>query len=470
MSSEKSSAAFSYTMQLKVRNKPGHLAKVVNILGEEQASVAEVNLLSSDFNYRYRTITMHCKSEEHAERVIERIKAIPENTFESVKDDVFVLHEGGKLKVEPKIYIKNRDQLSQAYTPGVARVCNHIAKNPEAVFDYTMRGSTIAVVTDGTAVLGLGNIGPKAGLPVMEGKAVLFKQFGGLNAFPICIDSQDTDKIIETVALLAPNFGGINLEDIAAPRCFEIETALQERLDIPVFHDDQHGTACVVLAGLMNSLKVIGGKMSDLKVVISGVGAGGVAIAKMLNAVGIGNIVPCDSEGIVYKGRKGGMNPMKDEILSFANKENEKGSIKDAMKGANVFIGVSKPGVINVDDVKKMKKDPIVFALANPTPEIMPEEIEGIARIIGTGRSDYQNQINNVLCFPGIFKGAVECRATKITDGMKLAAAQAIASAIPENELSETYIIPDPFNMDVPKLVAERVRHAAIKDGVARLK
>jgi malate dehydrogenase (oxaloacetate-decarboxylating) len=470
MSSEKASAAFSYTMQLKVRNKPGHLAKVVNILGEEGASVAEVNLISSDFNYRYRTITMHCKSEAHAQRVIERIKGIPENTFESVRDDVFALHQGGKLTVEPKVLIKNRDQLSQAYTPGVARVCTHIAEHPESVFDYTMRGSTIAVVTDGTAVLGLGNIGPKAGLPVMEGKAVLFKQFGGLNAFPICLDTQDTKKIIETVCYLAPNFGGINLEDIAAPRCFEIESALQEKLDIPIFHDDQHGTACVVLAGLMNALKVIGGKMSDLKVVISGVGAGGVAIAKMLNSVGVGNIVPVDSVGVIYRGRKEGMNSMKEEILSFVNRDNEKGGIKDAMKGANVFIGVSQPGVIDRNDVKNMKKDPIIFALANPTPEILPEEIDGIARIIATGRSDYQNQINNVLCFPGIFRGAMDCRATRITDGMKLAAAQAIASAIPENELHENYIIPDPFNLEVPKLVAEKVRAAAIKDGVARIK
>lgn len=470
MSSEKASAAFSYTMHLKVRNKPGHLAKVVSILGEEQASVAEVNLISSDFNYRYRTITMHCKSEEHAKRVIERIRAIPENTFEAVRDDVFALHEGGKLSVEPKVYIRNRDQLAQAYTPGVARICNHISKDPDAAYKYTLKGSTVAVVSDGTAVLGLGNIGPRAALPVMEGKALLFKQFGGINAFPVCLDTQDTKQVIETVALLAPNFGGINLEDIAAPRCFEIEAALQERLDIPVFHDDQHGTACVVLAGLMNALKVIGGKMSDLKVVISGVGAGGVAIAKMLNSVGVGNIVPVDSSGVVYRGRKEGMNSMKEEILSFANKDNEKGSIKDAMKGANVFIGVSQPGVIDRNDVKNMKKDPIIFALANPTPEILPEEIEGIARIIATGRSDYQNQINNVLCFPGIFKGAMECRATRITDGMKLAAAQAIASAIPEKELTETYIIPDPFNLEVPKLVAEKVKAAAIKDGVAKIK
>lgn len=469
MSSEKSSAAYSYTIQLKVKNKPGHLAKVVTILGEEGVSVAEVNLLSSDFHYKQRTITMHCKSEAHAAHVIERIKTIPENTFESVRDDVFEMHKGGKLTIEPRIHLRTRDQLSQAYTPGVARICSHIAKEPNSAFDLTMRGTTIAVVSDGTAVLGLGNIGPRAGLPVMEGKAMLFKQFAGLNAVPLCLDTQDAKRIIETVTYLAPNFGGINLEDIAAPRCFEIEAELQRRLDIPVFHDDQHGTACVVLAGLMNSLKVIGRKISDLKIVISGAGAGGVAIAKMLNSAGAGNIVPCDSEGIVHRGRKGGMNPMKDEILLFANKENEQGSIHDAMKGAHMFIGVSKPGVITRDDLKKMEKDPIVFALANPTPEIMPEEAKGIARIIATGRSDYQNQINNVLCFPGIFKGAIDCRATKITDNMKLAAAKAIAESIPENELHEEYIIPDPFNLDVPKHVAQRVMEAAIKDGVARI-
>jgi len=302
----------------------------------------------------------------------------------------------------------------------------------------------------------------------MEGKAMLFKQFGGLNAVPLCLDTQDSQKIIEAVTLLAPNFGGINLEDIAAPRCFEIETELQKRLDIPVFHDDQHGTACVVLAGLLNSLKVIGAKMSNLKIVISGVGAGGVAIAKTLNNAGAGNIVPCDSEGIIYRGRKSGMNPMKEEVLLFANKDNEQGSIHDAMKGAHVFIGVSRPGVIDADDLKNMAKDPIVFALANPTPEILPDEAKGIARIIATGRSDYANQVNNVLCFPGIFKGALACKATSITENMKLAAARAIADSIPENELNEENIIPDPFNMTVPEKVAELVKAAAIKDGVSR--
>lgn len=467
MSPDKSSPAYSYTMQLKVKNKPGHLAKVVNILGEEEASVAEVNLLATDFHFKHRAITMHCKSEEHAMRVIERIKQIPENTFESVRDDVFALHAGGKLSIDPKVHLQTRDQLAQAYTPGVGRICSHIAAQPESAFDLTMRGTTIAVISDGTAVLGLGDIGPRAALPVMEGKAMLFKQFGGLNAFPLCLDTRDTDKIIETVVNLAPNFGGINLEDIAAPRCFEIEERLQEKLSIPVFHDDQHGTACVVLAGLINSMKITGGSFSNLKVVISGVGAGGVAVAKMLNSAGVGNIVPCDSKGIVHKNRSD-LNSMKLELLKFANREDERGSIADALIGADVFIGVSRPGVVTRADLERMAKGPIIFALANPTPEISPEEVSGLARIVATGRSDYQNQINNVLCFPGIFKGALSARATRITDNMKIAAANAIANSISDTEINCEYIIPDPFNMSVPEAVAKAVAQAAEQDGVGR--
>ncbi|MDZ4784625.1 MAG: NAD-dependent malic enzyme, partial [bacterium] len=463
------SPAFSITARISIRNFPGQLAKVVKLMGDEGVSLAEMTLLASDFHYKHREITMHCKNEAHAERIIKLLKERDDILFESYTDDVFEMHKGGKLSIEPKLYLKTRDQLSQAYTPGVARICTHIANNPDATFDYTMRGNTVAVITDGTAVLGLGDIGPRAGLPVMEGKAMLFKQFSGLNAVPICLDIRDTHKIIDTIAYLSPSFGGINLEDISAPRCFEIETELQKRLDIPVFHDDQHGTACVVLAGLLNALKVTGKKMSDLKIVISGVGAGGVAIAKTLNAAGAGNIVPCDSEGIVYRGRRSGMNSMKEEILQFANKDNEMGTPINALKGASVFIGVSRPGIIHREDLLGMAKDPIIFALANPVPEIMPDEAKGIARIIATGRSDFANQVNNVLCFPGIFKGALQCRATKITENMRLAAANAIAESIPENELNEENIIPDPFNMGVPKRVAEKVMEAAILDGVARI-
>ncbi len=465
---EKASAAYSITVKLKITNKPGQLAKVVNLLASEGINLSELALLATDFHYKHREITMHCKSQEHSLRIVELLKNMDDIVFEESRDDVFAMHVGGKLSIEPKMYLKTRDHLSQAYTPGVARICTHIAEYPDSTFEYTMRGNTVAVVTDGSAVLGLGNIGPKAGLPVMEGKAMLFKQFGGLNAVPICLDTQDAQQIIDTVTYLAPSFGGINLEDISAPRCFEIETELQKRLDIPVFHDDQHGTACVVLAGLINALKVVGLKMPNLKVVISGVGAGGVAIAKTLHSAGAGNIIPCDSEGIIYKGRKSGMNSMKEEILLFANKENEKGSIHDALRGANVFVGVSRPGVIEPEDLKMMAKDSIVFALANPTPEIMPDQAKGLARIIATGRSDFANQVNNVLCFPGIFKGALACRATRITENMKLAAARAIAEGIPDSELNEENIIPDPFNLAVPERVATLVREAAILDGVAR--
>lgn len=465
---EQASAGFSITVRLSIANQRGNFAIVVQKLADLGASLAEVTLIHGDFEHNVRDLTINCKSEKHAATVVESLNALTVAKVESWHDNVFRIHLNGKLHVTPTEFLRTRDQLAQAYTPGVARICELIHKDPDQIFKYTIKNHTVAIVTDGSAVLGLGNIGAKAGLPVMEGKAVLFKQFAGVDAFPICLETQDTEEIIRTVKLISPAFGGINLEDISAPRCFEIEERLRKELDIPVFHDDQHGTACVVLAGVLNALKIVGKKLSELRVVVSGYGAGGVACTRMLLKAGAGNIIPCDSMGIVHKGRNERMNPVKAELLKHTNLENETGTLADALKGADIFIGVSKPGVVNPQMIQSMARDPIVYALANPTPEIMPGEIAGIARVIATGRSDYANQINNVLCFPGLFRGALDVRARDITENMVVEAAYAIADSVLPSELSERFIIPSVFNPEVTKAVAERVRQAARKDGVAR--
>ena len=369
---------------------------------------------------------------------------------------------GGKLETVSKAPVKNPTDLSIAYTPGVAEPCRVIAKDKEAAYKYTWKSNTVAVVSDGSAVLGLGNIGPHAAMPVMEGKAVLFKEFGGVNAVPICLDTQDTEEIIKAVTYLAPTFGGINLEDISAPRCFEIEQRLKETLDIPVFHDDQHGTAIVVLAGIINSLKVIGKKKEECYIVVNGAGSAGIAISKLLLRYGFKNIVICDSKGIVAKDNAN--NCIKKEMCEVTNLEDKHGSLADAMVGADIFIGVSAPGVVTEDMVKSMNKDAIIFALSNPIPEIMPDLAKKAgARIVGTGRSDFPNQVNNVVAFPGIFKGALEGRAPQITEEMKLAAAEAIASLVPENELSEDNVMPAAFNPKVAELVAEAVKKHIVR-------
>ncbi len=369
---------------------------------------------------------------------------------------------GGKLETVSKAPVKNPTDLSIAYTPGVAEPCRVIAKDKEAAYKYTWKSNTVAVVSDGSAVLGLGNIGPHAAMPVMEGKCVLFKEFGGVNAVPICLDTQDTEEIIKTVTYLAPTFGGINLEDISAPRCFEIEQRLKETLDIPVFHDDQHGTAIVVLAGIINSLKIIGKKKEDCSIVVNGAGSAGIAISKLLLRYGFKHIVICDSKGIVAKDNAN--NWIKKEMCEVTNLENKHGSLADAMVGADIFIGVSAPGVVTEDMVKTMNKDAIIFALSNPVPEIMPDLAKKAgARIVGTGRSDFPNQVNNVVAFPGIFKGALEGRAPQITEDMKLAAAEAIASLVPENELNEDNVMPAAFNPKVAELVAEAVKSHIVK-------
>ena len=378
----------------------------------------------------------------------------------TLNEKALLLHEqwNGKLETVSKTPVKSREDLALAYTPGVAEPCKVIAKDKEAAYKYTMKANTVAVVSDGSAVLGLGNIGPYAAMPVMEGKAVLFKEFGGVNAVPICLDTQDTEEIIKAVTYLAPGFGGINLEDISAPRCFEIEERLKEILDIPVFHDDQHGTAIVVLAGIINALKVTGKKKEDCKIVVNGAGSAGIAITKLLLTYGFPYIIMCDKVGIVSKDTEG-LNWMQQKMTEVTNPENLTGSLADAMKGADIFVGVSAPNIVTPDMVRSMNKDAILFAMANPVPEIMPDVAKAAgAKVVGTGRSDFPNQVNNVVAFPGIFKGALEGRATQITEEMKLAAAEAIAGLVPEDQLNEDNIMPEAFNPRVADLVADAVK------------
>lgn len=383
----------------------------------------------------------------------------------TTNEKALLLHKewNGKLEVVAKSPVKSREDLSLAYTPGVAEPCKVIAEDREAAYTYTMKANTVAVVSDGSAVLGLGNIGPYAAMPVMEGKAVLFKEFGGVNAVPICLDTQDTEEIIKAVTYLAPGFGGINLEDISAPRCFEIEERLNEILDIPVFHDDQHGTAIVVLAGIINGLKVVGKKKEDCKVVVNGAGSAGVAITKLLLTYGFSNIIMCDKVGIVSKSTEG-LNWMQQKMAEMTNPNNETGTLADALKGADIFVGVSAPGIVSQEMVASMNKDSILFAMANPVPEIMPDLAKAAgARVVGTGRSDFPNQVNNVVAFPGIFKGALEGRATRITEEMKLAAANAIASLVPDDELNEDNIMPEAFDPKVAEVVAQAVKSHIVR-------
>lgn len=375
----------------------------------------------------------------------------------------------GKIEIKVRAAVDSAEALSIAYTPGVATPCLEIQKHPEESFELTRRWNTVAVVTDGTAVLGLGDIGPEAGMPVMEGKCALFKAFGGVDAIPLCIRSKEVDDIVNTVALLAGSFGGINLEDISAPRCFEIEKKLKERCDIPVFHDDQHGTAVITLAGLMNALKVVGKKIEDIKIVTSGAGAAGIAIIRLLIAMGLKNVVMTDRKGAIYEGREG-LNPVKEEMAAITNREHQKGSLADVIKGADVFIGVSAPHTLTQDMVRSMAKDPIIFACANPVPEIYPDEAKAAgAAVVSTGRSDFPNQVNNVLCFPAIFRGALDVRASDINDAMKIAAAKAIAGLVSDEELSADYILPQAFDPRLRDAVASATAQAARESGVARI-
>jgi len=461
------SASFSATIRVRIDNHPGAFARLAAAVGEADGLLGSIDLVRVERETKIRDVTVLATDEGHLGRIIDAVRALDGVDVVNVSDRTFLLHLGGKIEVTPRVPLKTRDDLSMAYTPGVARVCSAIADDPEKVWNLTIKRHTVAVVSDGTAVLGLGDIGPAAAMPVMEGKAVLFKEFGGVDAFPLCLATTDTDEIVRTVEAIAPAFGGINLEDISAPRCFEIERRLRESLDIPVFHDDQHGTAIVVLAALLNALQVVGKHIEDIRIVLTGAGAAGIAVTGTLQHAGAVDITACDREGAIYRGRPG-LTPVKAEFAETTNPRNLQGSADELLDGADVFIGLSTPGAITVEGVRKMAGRAIVFAMANPTPEIYPETIEGLAEVIATGRSDYPNQINNVLAFPGVFRGALDVRARTINGAMEVAAARAIASTIPVEDLSSDYIIPSVFNRSVAPAVAAAVAEAAAASGVAR--
>ncbi len=460
-----------YSVTLRVEMDSGQtdlLGRLTTAIGAVGGDIGAIDLVGSGFKTIIRELVVNASDPDHAASIIAAAEGLEGVTVLSSFDRTFRMHQGGKIQITTRVPLENRDDLSVVYMPGVARVCQAIAEDRSKAFDFTIKRNMVAVITNGTAVLGLGDIGAAAGMPVMEGKSMLFKEFGGIDSYPICIDSKDPEVLIKTIAAIAPVWGGINLEDIAAPVCFEVEDRLKEMLDIPVFHDDQHGTAVVVLAALINACKITGTKIGDLKVVVSGVGASGVACSKILMNAGVTNIIGCDSRGAIYKGRTENMNAMKDWYADHTNPEGIRGGLTEAVKGANLFLGLSGPDTFKVEQLKTMAKDPIVFAMANPTPEIMPEVAAPYVRVMATGRSDYPNQINNVLAFPGIFKGALACRATQISEAMKVAAAQAIAACISDDELNEENIIPSVFNRDVAPAVAEKVVEVAQREGLAR--
>jgi malate dehydrogenase (oxaloacetate-decarboxylating) len=454
------SASYSFTIRCAITNRPGMLGRLTSCIGEVGGDIGAIDIVRAEEGVLVRDLTVAARDDDHAAAIVAAVQAIPGIEVVNVSDRVFLLHLGGKIEVQAKAPIKTRDDLSMAYTPGVARVCLAIAADPAKAFQLTIKRNTVAVVSDGTAVLGLGDIGPEAAMPVMEGKAMLFKEFANVDAFPICLATRDPDEIIAVVAAIAPGFGGINLEDISAPRCFAIEDALKARLDIPVFHDDQHGTAVVVLAAAINAAKVVGKRLEDLRVVVNGVGAAGVACIKMLLAAGVCDIVACDRFGILAPD-----GPLTGDaqrwIVAQTNQGHRAGSVHDAVRGADLFIGVSGPGVLTPLDLTTMARDPIVFALANPSPEIQPEDARGMVRVMATGRSDYPNQINNVLAFPGVFRGLLDARAREVTTVMLLHAASALAACVTDEQLNATYIVPSVFDPSVPKAVAAAVREAA---------
>jgi len=462
------SASYSLTLRVRLSSRAGSLGELTTAIGRAGGDIGAIDIVTVGNDYIIRDISVSSVSSKHGEQIVETVKGVDGVEVIQVSDPTFLMHLGGKIEVVSKVPLKTRADLSMAYTPGVARICNAIHEDPDKVFTLTIKKNTVAVVTDGTAVLGLGDLGPSAALPVMEGKAMLFKEFAGIDAFPICLNTKDPDEIVRTVKAISTVFGGINLEDISAPRCFQIEERLKEELDIPVFHDDQHGTAVVVLAALINALKLVGKQMSDIKVVVNGVGAAGVACTKIIMAAGVKNIVGCDQTGAIYRGRRENMNWVKDWYAQNTNPNDEQGSVHEIIKGADLFLGLSVPGVIDEEDVKRMAEKPIVFAMANPVPEIMPEDAAPYVAVMATGRSDYPNQINNVLSFPGIFRGALACRAARINEEMKLAAANAIAGIISDSELHPEYIVPSVFDKRVAEAVAREVEAAAHRTGVSR--
>ena len=470
MSVNAPSASYSLIVRLEIDNKPGMLGKITSAIGKGGGDIGAIDVAAVGAKTITRDLSFKARDEQHGGQIVDRLKAIGGVRVVNVSDRTFLMHLGGKIETHAKVGVKTRDDLAMVYTPGVARVCMAIHHDPEKAYTLTVKANMVAVVSDGTAVLGLGDIGPNGAQPVMEGKCVLFKEMAGVDAFPLCLATKDVDEIVMIVKAVAPVFGGINLEDISAPRCFEIEERLQKDLDIPVFHDDQHGTAVVVLASLINALKITKKKLADARIVFAGAGASGIATAKLLMKEGAKNIVACDRAGALYQGRKQNMNSMKEWFARHTNPKKTKGSIADAMKDADVFIGLSGPGVVSLKDVKGMARDPIVFAMANPVPEIQPEEAAGHVAVMATGRSDYPNQINNSLCFPGFFRGMLDVRAKGVHDDMKLAAAHALAEIVSKNELSEEYIIPSMFDRRVAEAVATAVADAAVKTGLARRK
>lgn len=460
--------AYSITVRAEYPNAPGMLGRITSAIGNAGGDASAIDVVSTSSGNMVRDFTINARSIEHGQEVVDAVAAVESVNIRTVSDPTFLLHLGGKIEMHSKVPVNTRDDMSKAYTPGVGRVCMAIHNDPEAVWSLTGKGHTVAVVSDGSAVLGLGNIGAAASLPVMEGKALLFKEFGGVDAWPVVLDTQDTEEIINIVKAIAPGFGGINLEDISAPRCFEIEDRLKKELDIPVFHDDQHGTAVVVLAGLINALKLTKKQPRDLKVVVAGVGASGTACTKIMLSYGVKNLIGFDREGALSRKRDYGDNRMKKWYADNTNPDDFTGSLEEGLKGADVFLGLAGPGLVTPEQVATMKDEAIVFALSNPDPEIWPEDVPGNVRIMATGRTDYPNQVNNSLCFPGLFAGVLDVRAREINDEMKIAAAQAIADVIPENAVSEDFIIPSVFDERVAQNVAEAVAQKAQETEVAR--
>ncbi len=456
------SSSYSFSLRLKIPNRAGMLAQVTQAIAQAGGNLGDFALISRNRQELIRLVNVDASSADHIQAIVNAVGAVRDVEILEIRDRTFQIHAGGKISVESKLALNNQDDLAMAYTPGVGRICLEIAEHPDRVFDLTIKGNTVAIVTDGSAVLGLGNLGPAAALPVMEGKALLFKKFADLDAFPICLDTQDSDAIVTAVKQLAPVFGAVNLEDISAPRCFEIEARLRQELDIPVFHDDQHGTAIVTLAALVNALKLVNKTLPQVKIVINGAGAAGIAIAKLLQKAGASTIILCDSRGILSTSRTD-LNPQKQALAV-----EQSGSLAEAMVEADVFLGVSAPGVVSVDMVRSMAMDPIVFAMANPIPEIQPELVKDQVAVMATGRSDYPNQINNVLAFPGVLRGALDCRAQEITPAMYMQAAFAIAALVSPQELNQEHIVPSVFDTRVAPAVASAVKHAARVDGVAR--
>lgn len=461
------SPGYSLSIRLRYPDTPGFLGRLTSTIGQANGLIGAIDVVDSHDGRITRDLTVNASNVDHGKQIVAALRELGDLEVVHVSDRVFLMHLGGKVEIKSRIPIKTRDDLSMAYTPGVARVCEAIHEDPESAYSLTIKRNMVAVISDGSAILGLGNLGPKAAMPVMEGKAILFKEFGGVDAFPICLDTQDTEAIIATCHHLAPTFGGINLEDISAPRCVEIEERLEAELEIPVFHDDQHGTAIVVLAALTNALKIVRKSAANVKVVINGAGAAGVAITKLLAAIGVENMIVCDRSGAIHKGRSG-LNSLKQWLAENTNQSQESGSLSDAIAGSDVFIGVSAKDTLTVADVQKMGTEPIVFALANPDPEIRPELAAPHVKVMATGRSDFPNQINNVLCFPGLFRGLLDVRAREVNLEMKVAAAKAIAETIPESDLLADYIVPSVFDRRVAKCVAEAVSRSAIETGSAR--